>query len=370
MDSSLEVLEQVLWNDTRNESLSCPFCSSNATPHTEQEIYTAQLSSLIVPVIFFFVCLVGLVGNMLVIYVVLRYAKMKTVTNIYILNLAIADALFMIGLPFMAIQNAIFYWPFGFTMCRIVMAIDSINQFTSIFCLTAMSIDRYLAVVHPVRAANCRKPSIAKIFSCISWLLSIIVVLPVIAFSHTDGQKSMCNIKWPDPVKVWSTVFILYTSLLGFFLPLFIICLCYLLIILKVKSSGMRVNSSKSRRSEKRVTQMVVVVVAVFVLCWLPFYILNIVNLAVEPPEDMLFHCLYLFIVILSYTNSCANPILYAFLSENFKQSFQKALCLKKARGHRGGKNTGLHKKKHKVNVTSPDTEMTTLAENGRGCNH
>lgn len=65
--------------------------------------------------------------------------------------------------------------------------------------------------------------------------------------------------------------------------------------------------------------------VAVFVLCWLPFYILNIINLLGVLPGD--FRWLYFFVVVLSYANSCANPILYGFLSDNFKRGFQKALC-------------------------------------------
>lgn len=64
---------------------------------------------------------------------------------------------------------------------------------------------------------------------------------------------------------------------------------------------------------------------AVFVLCWLPFYALNIVNLLVVLPGD--FRGLYFFVVVLSYANSCANPILYGFLSDNFKRGFRKALC-------------------------------------------
>lgn len=67
------------------------------------------------------------------------------------------------------------------------------------------------------------------------------------------------------------------------------------------------------------------VVVAVFVLCWLPFYALNVLNLMVVLPGD--FRGLYYFVVVLSYANSCANPILYGFLSDNFKRGFRKALC-------------------------------------------
>ncbi|XP_039669772.1 somatostatin receptor type 3-like [Perca fluviatilis] len=102
------------------------------------------LAGIFIPLIYAIVCV-------LVIHVVVNYTKNESVTNIYILNLAIADGLFMLGLPFLAMQNALLYWPFGSLMCRVVMTVDAINQFTSIFCLTVMSLDRYLAVVHPIR---------------------------------------------------------------------------------------------------------------------------------------------------------------------------------------------------------------------------
>ncbi|KAF2979054.1 hypothetical protein EK904_013045 [Melospiza melodia maxima] len=77
------------------------------------------IHKVLIPICYLLVCALGLSGNALVIYVVLRHAKMKTVTNIYILNLAVADVLFMLGLPFLATQNAISYWPFGSFLCRL-----------------------------------------------------------------------------------------------------------------------------------------------------------------------------------------------------------------------------------------------------------
>lgn len=101
----------------------------------------------------------------------------------------------------------------------------------------------------------------------------------------------------------------------------------YFSFLSKVRSVGKRAQATSSRRrkSERKITRMVVVVVAVFVLCWLPFYALNIVNLLMVLPGD--FRGLYFFVVVLSYANSCANPILYGFLSDNFKRGFRKALC-------------------------------------------
>ncbi|XP_066545465.1 somatostatin receptor type 5 [Amia ocellicauda] len=295
------------------------------------------ISTILIPVIYMTVFIVGLSGNTLAIYVVLRYTKMKTVTNIYILNLAVADELFMLGLPFLTTQNVLSYWPFGSFMCRLVMTVDAINQFTSIFCLTVMSIDRYLAVVHPIKSTKWRRPRVAKFINVTVWCLSFLVVLPVIIFSDVQKGLNTCNINWPDPNAVWSTAFIIYTSVVGFFGPLLVICMCYLLIVVKVKSSGVRAGFTKRRKSEKKVTKMVVIIVVVFVCCWLPFYILNMVNLVFIVPENNVMAGIYFFVVIMSYANSCANPILYGFLSDNFKQSFRKVLCIHKGNGVEDG---------------------------------
>ncbi|XP_062388451.1 somatostatin receptor type 2-like [Sardina pilchardus] len=309
--------------------------SNESQPHNNNDTdmdADFQRTTVVITILYFVVCAVGLCGNTLVIYVILRYAKMKTVTNIYILNLAVADVLFMLGLPFIALQLALVHWPFGLALCRVVMTVDSFNQFTSIFCLTVMSIDRYLAVVHPIKSTRWRKPRVAKTINLAVWAVSLLVNLPVIIYSGLNSNKS-CTIVWPEPQEAYYTAFIFYTFLLGFFLPLLVICLCYLLIIIKVKSSGIRVGSSKRKRSERKVTRMVSIVVAVFVFCWLPFYVFNVTSvtgsLSSTPALRNTFAC----VVVLGYANSCANPILYAFLSENFKKSFQNVLCLRRSAG-------------------------------------
>ncbi|XP_076127693.1 somatostatin receptor type 5-like [Alosa pseudoharengus] len=288
--------------------------------------FVPSVAGMLISLIYVTVCVVGLGGNTLVIHIVLHYSRPESITNIYILNLAIADELFMLGLPFLAVQNALLSWPFGSLMCRLVMTVDAINQFTSIFCLTVMSIDRYLAVVHPIRSAKWRQPRVAKAVNATVWAVSMVTVLPVVVYADVlrDGN---CSIVWPEPAEVWKASFIVYTSVVGFFAPLLVICLCYLLIVVKVRSAGRkaRAASVRRRKSERKITRMVVVVVAVFVLCWLPFYVLNIVNLLVLLPPEL--RGLYYFVVVLSYANSCANPILYGFLSDNFKRGFRKALC-------------------------------------------
>lgn len=91
-------------------------------------LHQDKTSSVVITFIYFMVCAVGLCGNTLVIYVILRYAKMKTVTNIYILNLAVADVLCMMSLPFIALQLALVNWPFGEVLCRVIMTVGRWKQ--------------------------------------------------------------------------------------------------------------------------------------------------------------------------------------------------------------------------------------------------
>ncbi|KAM8844627.1 somatostatin receptor type 5-like [Spinachia spinachia] len=335
--------------------------SSNSTQNNTCDM-ALMPSNVVTIVIYLLVFIVGLLGNTLVIYVVIRYTKMKTVTNLYILNLALADELYILGIPLLGINSVLTYWPYGDFLCKVYMTADAMSQFTSTFCLTVMSIDRYLAVVHPLRSAKWRKPQVAKIFNAVMWVVSFLIVLPVTIYSNVQEDLNACNITWPGSQKLQSIIFILYTSTLGFFGPLVVIILCYLLIVIKVRSAGVRAGLTKRRKSERKVTRMVVIIVMVFVLCWLPFFTTNLVNLVYTIPENNA--GAYFFLVILTYVNSCANPILYGFLSENFKQSFRKVLCLQKPKGlSTSGKMDGRKTASKENNI--PALPLPNYTQNG-----
>ncbi|KAM7323243.1 hypothetical protein ACRRTK_017349 [Alexandromys fortis] len=286
-----------------------------------------QGSAILISFIYSVVCLVGLCGNSMVIYVILRYAKMKTATNIYILNLAIADELLMLSVPFLVTSTLLRHWPFGALLCRLVLSVDAVNMFTSIYCLTVLSVDRYVAVVHPIKAARYRRPTVAKVVNLGVWVLSLLVILPIVVFSRTaansDGTVA-CNMLMPEPAQRWLVGFVLYTFLMGFLLPVGAICLCYVLIIAKMRMVALKAGWQQRKRSERKITLMVMMVVMVFVICWMPFYVVQLVNVFAEQDDATVSQLS----VILGYANSCANPILYGFLSDNFKRSFQRILCL------------------------------------------
>lgn len=111
---------------------------------------------------------------------------MKTATNIYIFNLALADAVVLATLPFQGTDVILGVWPFGLALCKVVMAIDYYNMFTSVFTLTIMSVDRYIAVCHPVRSLTVRTPLRAKLINVAVWVLASAVGLPVMIMGQVE----------------------------------------------------------------------------------------------------------------------------------------------------------------------------------------
>ncbi|KAI9587230.1 somatostatin receptor type 3-like [Glossina fuscipes] len=285
------------------------------------------------------VCVIGLLGNTLVIWVVLRFSKMQTVTNIYILNLAIADECFLIGIPFLLYTMRICSWKFSEYMCKAYMVSTSITQFSSSIFLLIMAADRYIAVCHPIESPRYRTLPIAKWVTLIAWFTSVILMLPVILFATTirqeDGIHYSCNIDWPEMYRNHSGVtFILYTFLLGFAIPLSFILIFYVLVIRKLRTVQKKHKSKEKKKSHRKVTRLVLIVITVYTLCWLPHWVsqVSLVFTYVTHRELTSFEILLILIFgCLAYSNSAMNPILYAFLSDNFRKSFSKAFtCVSK----------------------------------------
>ncbi|XP_065359081.1 substance-P receptor-like [Calliphora vicina] len=315
--------------------------------HSDRNLFTFHedclansntLAHICTIVLYSVVCVVGLFGNTLVIWVVLRFSKMQTVTNIYILNLAIADECFLIGIPFLLYTMRICSWKFGDYMCKAYMVSTSITQFTSSIFLLIMAADRYLAVCHPIESPKYRTLRIAKLVSVLAWFTSAILMLPVILFASTviqeDGINYSCNIDWPEVYKKHSgTTFILYTFLLGFATPLCFILVFYYLVIRKLHSVQQKHTSKEKKRSHRKVTRLVLTVITVYILCWLPHWIsqVSLISAFVGQRELSRFEILlFLLFGCLAYSNSAMNPILYAFLSDNFRKSFTRAFtCMK-----------------------------------------
>uniref|UniRef100_A0A3P8TNS0 Opioid receptor delta 1 n=1 Tax=Amphiprion percula TaxID=161767 RepID=A0A3P8TNS0_AMPPE len=304
---------------------------SNETSRVATRDTTSLIIAVCITALYSLICVVGLLGNVLVMYGVVRYTKMKTATNIYIFNLALADALATSTLPFQSAKYLMSTWPFGELLCKVVIAIDYYNMFTSIFTLTMMSVDRYIAVCHPVKALDFRTPTKAKLINVCIWILSSAVGVPVMIMAVTkvtDKGNTACALRFPEPEWYWDTVTKICVFIFAFVVPVLVITICYGLMILRLKSVRLLSGSKEKDRNLRRITRMVLVVVAAFIICWTPIHIFIIIKTMVDIDHKnlMVVACWHLCIA-LGYTNSSLNPVLYAFLDENFKRCFRD-FCL------------------------------------------
>ncbi|XP_006023928.3 neuropeptides B/W receptor type 1 [Alligator sinensis] len=285
---------------------------------------------IVVPIIYSVICAVGLTGNTAVIYVILKAPKMKTVTNIFILNLAIADELFTLVLPINIADYLLLQWPFGEFMCKLIISIDQYNTFSSIYFLTIMSIDRYLVVVATIKSRQVayRTYRAAKIVSLGVWALVTLIILPFAVFAkiHTEQGRPQCVFVFPQPESLWWKASRIYTLLLGFAIPVSTTCVLYSAMLFRLRRLHLHSHAKALDKAKKRVTLMVLVILAVCLFCWTPYHLSTVVALTTDIPQTPLVIGFPYFIPSLSYANSCLNPFLYAFLDDSFRKSFRKLL--------------------------------------------
>lgn len=133
-----------------------------------------------------------------------------------------------------------------------------------------------------------------------------------------------CTLTFSHPAWYWENLLKICVFIFAFIMPVLIITVCYGLMILRLKSVRMLSGSKEKDRNLRRITRMVLVVVAVFIICWTPIHIYVIIKALVNIPETTFQTVSWHFCIALGYINSCLNPVLYAFLDENFKRCFRE----------------------------------------------
>ncbi|KAF1496393.1 Galanin receptor type 1, partial [Eudyptula minor novaehollandiae] len=291
----------------------------------------------IVPVLFGLIFLLGMVGNTLV-FVVLGCLRpggrpSHSTTNIFILNLSIADFCFLLFcIPFQATIYTLPEWIFGAFFCKWVHYLAMATMLVSTFTLVAMSVDRYIAVVHAKRSPSICSKRNAALGVGVIWLLSLLIATPVaqhqaLMSGHQQApNNSFCWEHWADGSTA-KQVYKVTILLVGYLLPLVLITCCYVLYHLHMKVKNI---SKKSERAKKKTALlMVLLMVTVFLLSWLPHHIITMWAEFGQFPLNNVSFTFHIISHCLAYGNSCINPIIYAFLSENFRKACQQVFPCK-----------------------------------------
>lgn len=296
--------------------------------------HVQRFTSHFVPVLYSLVFIFGLLGNALVVLILIHYKKLRSMTDVYLLNLAVSDMLFIFSLPFWA-HSATHDWVFGNPMCKFLAGIYRVGFYSGSFFIILLTVDRYLAVVHAVFALKARTLLYGTLSSAITWVVAVSASVPAFVFHHVQKEVSSCRCTLfyhYEKANEWKQATTLTMFVLGLAIPLHIMLFCYIQII-------MVLIKGQNERKQKAVRLIFVIMIVYFIL-WTPYNIavllqtyqgsfslcssdstcMDKIALAVDVTE------------IIAMIHCCLNPVIYAFVGEKFRKYlfvfFQKQIAV------------------------------------------
>ncbi|XP_067844536.1 neuromedin-B receptor [Heptranchias perlo] len=298
----------------------------------------------IVPPIYLLIITVGLLGNITLVRVFVANSAMRSVPNIFISSLAAGDLLLLVTcVPVDAAMYFFEEWIFGTVACKLIPLIQLTSVGVSVFTLTALSADRYKAIVNPMDI----QASSAVLHTCLKavtiWMISMILAIPEAVYSqvvqhHTgeNGSISSCE-PYPLSDKLHPKIHSVLIFLVYYLVPLGIISVYYFHIAQSLIKSAHDMPGESSEHAKrqmetrKRLAKIVLVFVGLFALCWFPNHVLYMYRSFHYGQIDPSLAHLMVTVVgrVLSFCNSCVNPFALYLLSQSFRRHFNSHLRCK-----------------------------------------
>lgn len=309
-------------------------------------------SPICLTVLYVTIFLLGVFGNLCTCIVIIRYRSMHSTTNYYLFSLAISDLLILIvGLPTEVYGIWQSYpWPFDLAYCIFKSMVFEMTSYASVLTITAFTVERYMAICHPLWAHTVSTLSRTLKIICATWLTSLLIALPyplhtrlVYLVHHPQtGEPLLDSLFCTIPKSFISQMIIMFqlSTFLFFITPLLILSVLYTLIVLTVRRTTIQRFSpergslqSVATNHKRSVLKLLVAVVFAFFFCWAPFHIQRLITMYVTnwTPTLMQFHVILFYLSgILYFSHSAINPILYNIMSEKYKAAFLDTFCCRR----------------------------------------
>ncbi|XP_046871452.1 tachykinin receptor 1a [Hypomesus transpacificus] len=278
------------------------------------------------------IVIVSVVGNVIVIWIIMAHKRMRTVTNYFLLNLAFAEASMsafntVINFSY-AVHNE---WYFGLVYCRFHNFFPIAAVFASIYSMTAIALDRYMAIIHPLQPRMTSTET--RVVVVVIWVLALLLAFPQYYYSTTDELpgRVVCYIDWPEyTVFDFKKMYHVCVVILIYVLPLLVMGCAYLVVGLTLWASEIPGDSSDRYREQlmakRKVVKMMIVVVCTFAVCWLPFHVYFLLHqFFPQLFEETFIQQVYLAIMWLAMSSTMYNPIIYCCLNDRFRAGFKQA---------------------------------------------
>ncbi|XP_043576401.1 neuropeptide FF receptor 2a [Chiloscyllium plagiosum] len=336
--------------------------------------HTSSVATVFI-ISYLLIFLLCMLGNGLVCFIVVRNRHMRTVTNLFILNLAISDLLVGIFcMPTTLVDNILTGWPFGSFVCKISGLVQGISVSASVFTLVAIAVDRFRCIVYPFKQKL--NVIVATIIIVIIWVLAVSIICPsaimlrviklpdsikIIQSSGKIYPCYQCYEAWPDPKmrKIYTTV--LFSNI--YLAPLALMVIMYARIGIALFKTSIPIgkgshqeNSSTVSKKKQRVIKMLATVALLFALSWLPLWTLMMLSDYTRLSHNQLRIInlyIYPFAHWLAFCNSSVNPIIYGYFNKNFRRGFQAAFKFQLCSAEVKHQETYSHRNSNKFILTA-----------------
>ncbi|XP_058051680.1 C-X-C chemokine receptor type 3 [Ahaetulla prasina] len=288
-----------------------------------------EFSERFLPPFYALIFLLGLGGNLMVIAVLLLDRVSLFGNDIFVFNLAIADILLVVTLPFWAAQ-AVLGWIFKDFFCKVIGSILKINFYASILFLICISFERYLSIVYVIRMYNRNKRFLIIYTTLLVWLVCFLLAVPDFMYltAEFDSRQNAtsCVLVFPQHSrKTWNIALIIINQVVAFLFPMIAMVYCYVHIILTLRRS-------KGFQKHKALKVILAVVVAFF-LCWSPYHLVQFIT-TLHQLDLLVIDCQWgdnldiasIVTTCLGFFHCCLNPLLYAFIGIKFRNKLLTVL--------------------------------------------
>jgi len=282
--------------------------------------------------IFSLVFIIGLLFNIVAIYIFACTLKLRNETTTYMMNLVCSDLLFVLTLPFRIFYFVKRTWPFGDVACKLSVSLFYTNMYGSILFLTCISVDRFLAIVYPMRSHAIRTKRNAKLACAAVWILVLSASLPagfLLETTSLNSNTSYCfenysNNQWKSEL----SKVVLLMETVGFLIPfiLNVFCAVRVLLILRKPQTISRGGSL----NKTKILRMIVVHLFVFGFCFIPYNV-NLVFYSLVRTKrltgcyaESVVRAIYPVALCIAVTNCCFDPVIYYFTSETIQNSIKR----------------------------------------------
>ncbi|XP_057675193.1 chemerin-like receptor 1 [Corythoichthys intestinalis] len=262
------------------------------------------------------VCVVGLAGNSVVIWIC-GWKMKRTVVTIWYLSLAISNLLFCALLPLEVVYMLTSHWPFGLVMCKLTSSALFLNMYSSVFLLVLISADRCVVATFPVWSRNHRTVRGAFAVVALVWGMAALLTLPSLIVRQTTvrGDVISCRVIYADPSRHKAVALTRFTC--GFLAPFVVIVLCSSVLVAKLR--GMSVRSTKPYK-------IMAALISCFFMCWVPYHTFVLLELDVKRLSQDSLQIGIKVGATLAAANSFLSPILYVFIGNDFSQILKSSL--------------------------------------------